>query len=268
MSAVVTSDSYDLSSVEMRGTSILAITRVLYIDGLTAADWPSAIIEALETPGVPQFWDLHPSISSLRLVNIRPVAIAPNQVRLEAHYAYDGLMLLDFNSVLESRATDKDSTGQRVTVFCEGTAARPIAERDKIQSALMNRLYPVTTFSLSQIWPSPGSDYALHPAHYASDLIGKVNSIAWAFENDTADPFPPRTVLCTGLSLVYEGYGKFSYKRIMHFMVRPETWDARAEFIDNETGAPHVGIVEGQGAKTVVMYPEIDFNSYIGLMPN
>lgn len=98
-----------------------------------------------------------------------------------------------------------------------------------------------------------------NPGRVAKSLIAKVNSLAWNDEQ-------PREWLCAEVAYYIMGMGTKGSKRIpryrfsMEFQHNPDTWDATLVFLDQRTGRPPPGLVDGVGIKSIPYLEGINFD--------
>jgi hypothetical protein len=99
------------------------------------------------------------------------------------------------------------------------------------------------------------------PWDIAEALIGSVNWSTWMGQGE-------HTWMCTDVTWEYrdkkEGTGY--YFMTYTFQHDPDTWNPTAVFIDDRTGRPPEGLVEGSGYKYIRYHREVDFVRELGFL--
>ena len=102
-----------------------------------------------------------------------------------------------------------------------------------------------------------GIKNTLYPWLVSRALVGNVNSTSWGGR-------PTGEWLCTACNYrPYDGTnGRYEFS--IEFQHNPDGWDPTAVFLDDRTGKPPSGLVQGTGYKTVSRYQLVDFEAIIG----
>lgn len=142
-------------------------------------------------------------------------------------------------SVTESVETEFDRLGAEITV------KRNVESGDIIQPVAFRKAFPVIEFSRLEE-NSPRSRAQTH--------VGTINSTTW-------NGYAVGTVLCTAIVGTTRDSGQ-SYDVRYEFEYRSQGWDATVVFIDEDTGRPPAGLVEGVSKKSdIELYDSSNFGA-------
>lgn len=257
--ATVTRDANNSSS-ENADEGFIYRERVV-ISGVVGADVPTAIWNALLDAAMPKRGDS-------RVIGINPDDITiiaqrhdlrsfgmekGGTVRLEFEIPWrqrspvtivvnsnpndDGPGVATVGAVVETLETEFDRTGTEITVQREAGAPT------LIQPVQYRRPSPVIEFSR---WENT------NPRTRAETYVGKINSALW-------NGYAAETVLCTAIVGTTRDDGD-TYDVRYEFEQR-STWDTTVVYIDEQTGRPPSGLVEGVSKKTnIKLYNTANFS--------
>lgn len=149
----------------------------------------------------------------------------------------DGAGVTTIGAVTEVVETEFDRSGVEITVKRNATSA------NLIQPVQFRRPFPVIEFSRYEV---------NSPRTRAQTYVGLLNSGAWNGYSD-------QTVLCTSIVGTTRDGGQ-SYDVRYAFEYRAGGWAATVVYVDEDTGRPISGLVEGVSKKTdIELYSSISF---------
>jgi len=227
--------------------------RIAIVTGLTG-DGHTRLYNALNTAGVPEYGDAHPTIPSLTVQERSGSPDAADIVRIRLVYrtyttSYgappEGTKpLVEVGTALVSMNTSEDVNGTVVTVSY-GTA--------QTQTAVIPVDRPHTVIRLTR------TEY-YDPTEKSAEYTGKVNMAGW----EIAPSSPARTWRCNGITgrssdgeVTYAVTYEFEYKED----IPSGNWDVIYQYTDPITGTTPGDVVEGTGRKTVQVYTMANFNN-------
>ena len=145
-----------------------------------------------------------------------------------------------------------DGTGEQTEITVEHTYPSDdpdYANRTITQSGVITVMMPGRTMTVQ------GLKNLLSPWVLAENLIGSVNKKTWLGQ-------PPHTWMCT--EVMWEFRDEGNYFMEFQFQHDPDTWNPTVVFIDDRTGRPPEGLVEGTGYKNIRYHREVDFVQKLG----
>lgn len=243
----------------LRGTTLehtadgYVVTEVWRVDGLTG-DARGQQYAAEHTAGVPQEGDAHSHVPNIYASNIAAEHITQTAVQLTITFqprtgssgsapseADPGI--LEVGTALVQTTTELDNEGNQITLSHTYTTGEKAGTTDP-QGGSVEVQVPQGIVRITRREPTS-------PLTKSLQFTGTVNKFAW-------NGYPARTWLCLPI-VGRTGDGGESYEVTYEFTYRSITWDSRPVYIDPDTGRRPPDLVEGEGLKTVPVYPESDF---------
>ena len=220
----------------------------------------------LTTPGIPQLYDSHPTLSNLIVTRITPTfeQDSPDVVKIVCLYEYD------FDKSKNRPSTTGPCTLEVGTTMCQSHVTRDALGNDMImlfddpnsgdireQPAEIDIQVPMPLITFRRREPLYGRDYVALKLAYE----GHINSRVFAHGD-------PHTWLMTLLEAKLQGDAyEVTYQFQFHGNLDPGTWDGLFFFKEpsgtrNLTqGAPALDISIANGGIAIFqLYPEADFN--------
>lgn len=220
---------------------------------------------AAQTPGLPRFGDPHPSIPGLRCVERQIVLSKGSHDSAQVTLTYrvpkaqetpagepgpggaPVAGIVRVGSTVQQTTTQKDRTGSAITV----THTFPDTDEEFGGKTIPQGVD--VDISVPNLVLSETRNEARTPADTARAYVGTVNQFAiWGGA--------ARTYLCTRIDGQTSDGGK-SFEVAYEFQYNPATWDATVVFRDPRTQRPVDNPTQGQGLKTVRIYPEANFGA-------
>lgn len=226
-------------------------TRIFLVTNLVDANPESKLFEALQTGGLPQFREAHPSIPNLFVSNrsVESEAGSATQFRVTVLYKHlggeEGIAEdITIGSTVRNTKTALDVNGAQITVsfLGEDEVLKTEPAEVSIQTPQM-----ILTFIRKE---------NSAPFEKAKRFVGTINSTP-IFEDSA------RIWLCTRLEGISNDAGS-TFRVSYEFQRNEQTWDATVVFIDPVIKRPPVGVVIGNGIETKQVYRTEDF-SVLGL---
>lgn len=220
----------------------------------TASELPhSHLYNILGLAEIPDYGDVHPSISS---INVNDINISP----LNEDYSLAKAVVNYSSPTYESKEPDVSDTG---LIQVGSTVSSTITNKDKDGSAITVSLtgYPDILAELEVLTPEVVFNFerreSSSPITNAITYVGAVNS-------SSVGSYSARTLLCIGIEGVSTDDGA-NYSVSYRFQYKANTWQQDAVYIDSETGQPHkdVSLAPTKDGVTedINLYPEANFNT-------
>ena len=234
-------------------------TVVYHLTGVTGNP-EQRVASALFTAGIPQPGDPYPGIAGLRVhsrtatpitdstTTAVKVVVQYEQLKVDQQPA-DSTQLpqISVGGSLNQVTTQKDVFGNQITVshtFDQADADGNITTTTKTQGGEVEVQVPATVFQYVRREP-------ISPGILSLEYVGKINGSFFA----GADA---GKWLCTRIEGQSDDGGQ-TYTVTYEFQKNDDGWDATVLYIDPDTGRPPIGLVEGEGIKTVQVYRMADF---------
>jgi len=253
MAATVHTDTLtDISAEETLGC-YTRLVRSVRVTGLTATDY-TTIFDALDEAGVPSVGDVPTGYENLRLVKRTPSVVENGVVDVRLEYQAKADAGYDFifsgSASLNQINSQVDGSGNAITVQHTWPATDPDwPSETKVQGADINVLYPQVEVSATGIVEQ---DY---PHYLADEWVACMNASEWAGGN-------AHKWLCTNVSWVPLDINSSpkKYQMTFTFQYNGKGWQPFVAFVDPRTGRRPPDAVAGVGYKTVLWYPELEYN--------
>uniref|UniRef100_A0A6M3K2Z9 Uncharacterized protein n=1 Tax=viral metagenome TaxID=1070528 RepID=A0A6M3K2Z9_9ZZZZ len=251
----------ELSCEEVDG-AIVSMVREVLVTGLTGSTDYQILNEALAVDDMPASGSTPEGMPNLILVKRTPTLIPDDTGSVLVKLEYNQLGLSESNFTLRFGAALTQSTtevmnGQPITLQHTWPADDPDEERQNRtddQAGVMNVMDPTLeaiAVGLVEV------DYPLAILHR---WRGSLNSRSWMggaayhWQCTQAQAFP------------YDySTTPITWKFTFEFAYTPYGIQPRVSFVDDRTGKPAYGLVEGVGTKEIQYYPAIDFNALSSL---
>ena len=199
------------------------VDRVAYVTGV-AGDADARIQAAIDDAAMPNIGDVHPSISTIYLTNIRGEALDPETVRVTLTYTNERGYPLSLNVKKSVSATttpqpttqDKDGVDMWAIYETLSDVAQtpPVATKENFTA---NVETPMASIDFE--WTiDDGLGTTPFPQSLINNNLGYVNSSIW-------NGYPARSVLCTSVSVYQQGLG---YRVSVSFSYNPKLWEYNA----------------------------------------
>ena len=241
------------------GDRVERVALVTGVAGVAAIRIQAAIDDA----GLPNIGDVHPSIPTIYLTNIRGEALDPETVRVTLTYTNEPGYPLALNvkktvsATTTPQPTTKDATSptpvdmfalyQTKTDFAQ---VPPVATKESfvanVETAMANIEFEWTI--------DDGLGTTPFPQSLINNNLGYVNSGVW-------NGYPARSVLCTSVSVYQQGLG---YRVSVSFSYNPKLWEYNAliavplnQLESTYTDDPTLDY--STGVKNFHVYPETAF---------
>ncbi len=221
-------------------------TRVFLVDGVTGSSH-ERLFNAINDANIPDYDDIHPSISSIYVTKITGKPLGSNtQFQVNVYYSsvVDGTGSSNATARLVSSTagdtTTLDANGDRmITKYVGGGVVEQWFKTDVER--------PRTTFEFEYIETSL-------PSGLVDTYVGKINLLAW-------NGYAINTILCTGITADSEGD---NYRVRISFAYNKDTW----LFTGNTSATPPVSahptdpdpdLDLTKGVKIFDVYLKVDF---------
>jgi len=251
------------------------IKMLAQVRGLLSTDSGSLIIEAINTPGVPQIGDALTGAPGLFLGNLDPYVVdgTPDTVEIELTYvtansrtaqylfgidagfgspsAQGRDFQLEFNGSLQQNVTSYDLFGNQFRVDHTWPLDDKVEERQG-QDEPQSRAQDVDDADLTV--STSGPIRVAYPHILAISWLNHVNLNTWL-------GFPPNTWKCTQFDLVLQDLNPFPaiWNLSASFQATRNGWFLPVNFLDDTINQPAVNLVPGVGSKLYQVYPARDF---------
>jgi hypothetical protein len=235
------------------------LERIFVVSGVTGTGH-ARLENALNTSGVPELGDAHPTSTGSYLREAIPSADDSDTVRIRCIYATPGwessrqeLGTVEVNANLSQTETNVDRLGLDITTGYTYPADYAYSEKLRStyveQGGMLSKLVPDLSITKSQV------EY-LDPQPKAKEYVGTVNNGPWSLAPSDASG----TWLCTGI-VGRSNDGGTTWLVTYSFQYRGDTWTSTAVFIDPHTGKPPADL----GAMGVVDYELYDLKNFNNL---
>lgn len=243
--------------------------RLFMVEGLGSTTI-AVLKEALETPGLPVYGDVHPVYSNLVVIDrdVEVVESSPDKALVYCEYGPIGRDVFQTNegefrvtggTGLIQKRIAYDRTGSQITVehtFPADDVDYP--NTTVTQGAEVDVLSPQTTIAME------GIIRTAFPHYISAQFSGYLNCCYWAGGN-------PFTWMCTDVRWeLFQPPDTNSYNTLdwfmpqwkftFEFLFEPETHLVYAIYRDERTNLPPPDLVAGAGYGEVSWYPNRDFN--------
>jgi len=235
------------------------------ITGITDTDL-GALKTALDASGVPSYGDAYGADFPNLVVTGREVSIVDADAGTYdvdityGHFTEDqdqddpltGVLQGELQASIQQVTSNVDANGDTITVEHTYPSDDPdFPDETKVQGG------EITYFEVQKTIRMRGFRTIARPWLIVSQIQNKLNKNPW---NGGA----ARTWLCTNAtSTILNRAGDGTYEMTFEFQYNPDGWDPTVVFIDERTGKPAVGLVEGTGYKQIQRLDEINFDAVL-----
>lgn len=244
----------------LRGTTLeqtadgYLVTEVWRVSSLSGSE-RGVQYNALAAGGLPQYGDAHSHVPSVYVSALSCQNVAPDVVHITITYAprtgtsgeepsETSAGVLEVGTALVQTTTEVDKDGEQITLTHTFTEGEKAGITDT-QGGSVEVQVPQGIVRLTRREP-------FSPLSKSLDYAGTVNQFSW-------NGYAPRTWLCLPI-VGRTSDGGASYEVTYEFTYRSISWDARVAYIDPDTGQRPPALADGEGLKTLRVYPERDFS--------
>lgn len=263
MAATVYIDRIDDLSARERAGVINRLVRRARVRGVSGIDYRN-LFSALQQAGIPAHGSSPSGAPNLVLVERNPTIVDDKTIDVELVYEHAANRSQDFDNpvygfvvgeasaCVNQTTTNRDKNGDAVELQHTYAADDPdFGRQTKKQGGSFTLMQPQGRVSYR------GLKQSRFPWIMAQALIGTVNSDGW---NGGAQG----TWMCTNVSWKPYDTTLSRYEIILEFQHNPDGWNPDVVFIDERSGKPPVGLVDGEGVKTVERYVLANFQEVVG----
>jgi len=265
-------DHISTLEAEERYGAMVRLVRVARVVGLTDTDY-QVLQSALDASGVPTKGATLTGMANLVLTSRQTTVVDEDQGVVDVTLTYEhflnegqdiddppvGVLVGEVRANISQVPTNKDAPGASGSLITVEYEYPEDYHKEDLQGQTVEQTGEIQVFQAQRTIFLQGIMEVDFPWQIALSLVSKVNKQAWS--GGVAHSW-----MCTAVNWkIHDATsGANRYLFTFEFQHNLDTWDPQVVFIDENSGRPPAGLVEGTGKKTIEYHEEIDFNEIIG----